>query len=38
MDHMKFTRRYLILNEVLNAVTHGIGFGFKYSWTRYSFD
>ncbi|WP_279280315.1 PAQR family membrane homeostasis protein TrhA [Enterococcus gallinarum] len=27
MDHMKFTRRYLILNEVLNAVTHGIGFG-----------
>ncbi|WP_291293683.1 hemolysin III family protein [Enterococcus sp.] len=27
MEHMKFTRRYLILNEVLNAVTHGIGFG-----------
>ena len=27
MDHMKFTRRYLILNEVLNAVTHVIGFG-----------
>ena len=27
MDHMKFRRRYLILNEVLNAVTHGIGFG-----------
>ena len=27
MDHMKLTRRYLILNEVLNAVTHGIGFG-----------
>ena len=27
MDNMKFTRRYLILNEVLNAVTHGIGFG-----------
>ena len=27
MDNIKFTRRYLILNEVLNAVTHGIGFG-----------
>lgn len=27
MQHMKFSRRYLIVNEVLNAVTHGIGLG-----------
>lgn len=27
MDQSRFTRKYLILNEVLNAVTHGIGFG-----------
>lgn len=27
MDNGKFTRKYLILNEVLNAVTHGIGAG-----------
>ncbi|MHC5374572.1 PAQR family membrane homeostasis protein TrhA [Enterococcus sp. LJL120] len=27
MENSKFTRNYWILNEVLNAVTHGIGFG-----------
>ncbi|MDR0922309.1 MAG: hemolysin III family protein [Lactobacillales bacterium] len=27
MENPKFTRKYLILNEVLNAVTHGIAFG-----------
>ncbi|MGX7162646.1 PAQR family membrane homeostasis protein TrhA [Enterococcus massiliensis] len=27
MENSKFSRKYLILNEVLNAVTHGIGFG-----------
>lgn len=26
MESSKFTKKYLILNEVLNAVTHGIGF------------
>ncbi|MBO0450478.1 hemolysin III family protein [Enterococcus sp. MJM12] len=27
MDKPQFSRKYLIVNEVLNAVTHGIGFG-----------
>lgn len=27
MENVHFSRKYLILNEVLNAVTHGIGFG-----------
>ena len=27
MEKSKFSRKYLIVNEVLNAVTHGIGFG-----------
>ena len=27
MEKPRFFRKYLILNEVLNAVTHGIGFG-----------
>ncbi|MBP1045800.1 hemolysin III family protein [Enterococcus sp. BWM-S5] len=27
MEKVEFSRKYLILNEVLNAVTHGIGFG-----------
>ncbi|WP_207940907.1 hemolysin III [Enterococcus sp. DIV2402] len=27
METSKFTRKYLIVNEVLNAVTHGVGFG-----------
>ncbi|WP_321384002.1 hemolysin III family protein [uncultured Enterococcus sp.] len=27
MEKAEFSRKYLILNEVLNAVTHGIGFG-----------
>ena len=27
METSKFTHKYLIVNEVLNAVTHGIGFG-----------
>lgn len=27
MEKQKFSRSYLIVNEVLNAVTHGIGFG-----------
>lgn len=27
METSKFTKKYLIVNEVLNAVTHGIGFG-----------
>ncbi|MFK4565725.1 hemolysin III family protein [Enterococcus sp. UD-01] len=27
MEKVKFSRKYLILNEVLNAVTHGIGAG-----------
>ncbi|WP_086347632.1 PAQR family membrane homeostasis protein TrhA [Candidatus Enterococcus clewellii] len=27
MEKAGFSRKYLILNEVLNAVTHGIGFG-----------
>ncbi|MFC0361641.1 PAQR family membrane homeostasis protein TrhA [Enterococcus canintestini] len=27
MEKPRFSRKYLILNEVLNAVTHGIGFG-----------
>ncbi len=27
MTHIEHSRGYLILNEVLNAVTHGIGFG-----------
>lgn len=27
MEKLKFSRKYLIVNEVLNAVTHGIGFG-----------
>ncbi|WHA08322.1 hemolysin III family protein [Enterococcus montenegrensis] len=27
MDKPQFSRKYLIVNEILNAVTHGIGFG-----------
>ena len=27
MEKPQFSRKYLIVNEVLNAVTHGIGFG-----------
>ncbi|GMA54737.1 hypothetical protein GCM10025857_60940 [Alicyclobacillus contaminans] len=27
MENSKFTHRYLITNEVFNAITHGIGFG-----------
>lgn len=27
MENSKFTRRYLITNEVFNAITHGIGLG-----------
>lgn len=27
MEHAKFSKKYTILNEVLNAVTHGIGAG-----------
>lgn len=27
MEHAKFSKKYIIVNEVLNAVTHGIGAG-----------
>ncbi len=27
MEAKKFTNKYLITNEVFNAITHGIGFG-----------
>ncbi len=27
LEKVKFSRKYMILNEVLNAVTHGIGAG-----------
>ena len=27
MENKNFSKRYLIVNEIFNAITHGIGFG-----------